>query len=104
MFYRGLDRERACTRLTKTVDRHDGAVIALVGGAELGRHSEFVVKVGKGGVGVFRPGIQDPLRGLLDFRPHFFCGSVSRDSPPCVELMRCNLYFTHCPLGKTCID
>ena len=61
------------------MDRHDGAVIALVGGAEFRRHGEFVVKVGKGGVGVFRSGIQNLLHGLLDFHPNIFCGSSNGD-------------------------
>ena len=61
------------------MDRHNGAVIALVGGAQLGRHGEFVVKVGKGAVRVFRPGIQDPLDSLLDFHPNIFCGSSNED-------------------------
>ncbi len=77
MFYRGLDRERACTRLTKTVDRHDGAVIVLVGGAQLGRHGEFVVKVGKRAVWIFRSGIQNLLHGLLNLQLHFICGDAA---------------------------
>ena len=51
----------------EAVGLHDGAVVFLVGFAELWGHYGFVVKVGKAGIRVFGAGVQDFLGGLLDF-------------------------------------
>ena len=45
---------------------HDGAVVLLVGAAQLRGHGHLVVEVGKAGVRIKRAGIEDGLGGLLD--------------------------------------
>ena len=50
-----------------TIRFHHGAVILLVGGAQLRRHGQLVVQIGQGSIGIQRPGIQDGLGGLLNF-------------------------------------
>ena len=47
---------------------HHGAVVLLVGLAQLRRHGQLIVEVGQAGIRVEGAGIQDGLGRLLDLR------------------------------------
>ena len=47
----------------ESVGLHDGFVVLLVGFAEFGGHSDLIIEVGKGAIGVQRPCIEDGLFG-----------------------------------------
>ena len=49
----------------ESVGFHHGAVVLLVGTAQLGRHGHLVVEVGQRAVGIEGAGIEDGLRRLL---------------------------------------
>ena len=51
----------------KAVSVHYGAVIGLMGFAQLRRHGQVIVQVGKAAVGVERTRVQNRLCGLFDF-------------------------------------
>ena len=51
-----------------TVSLHNGFVVGLVSTAQLGRHRQLVVEVGKRAIGIERAGVEYRLSGLLDFR------------------------------------
>lgn len=50
----------------KAVCLHDGFVILLMCFAELRRHGDFIIKIGKAGIWVQSAGIKDGLCGLLN--------------------------------------
>ena len=52
----------------ETVGAHDGAVIGLVGFTQFDGHEHRIIEIGEGTFGIERTGIQNSLRGLLDFR------------------------------------
>ena len=49
----------------EAIGLHHGAVVLLVGTAQLGRHGHLIVEVGQGAVGIEGAGIEDGLRRLL---------------------------------------
>ncbi len=53
----------------ESVGLHHGTVVVLMGSSQLGRHGQFVVQVGQGGVGVECAGIQYGLCRLFNPLP-----------------------------------
>ena len=51
----------SCLSGSKAVGLHDGTVVVLMSTAEFGRHSHFIIEIGKRTIRVFGTGIQNSL-------------------------------------------